>query len=365
MKRKGEFYQQPGFWRFLALAFALPLLLWSRPVPAAKTMEPVAHGAWLYGGHCLRCHGDYQQGRMAEEIDGKKELEAAISGRRCRVNWSRRCGGPFDSKQLRDVVAYMLAWEKSGGALQLPELPPWPSEKEARAEKRREKAAKQEKKEKSRQQAAQDAKGATAITPALRRLMARQPVAHGGWLYTNNCYRCHLTYQQGRMGQGMQPDTVRRFIREGKTSTQMTAFSRMLGGPLKTAEIDDIVRYITAWEEKKEPLAIAGALMIPPAADPGELKPLRLPRFKQVQGNNANGSRLFRRHCMVCHGGRGEGVIGPALAADKLGVRPDLYLKSVVKQGIPGTVMRSWELSRKGPLSARDIEDLVGFLAGW
>jgi mono/diheme cytochrome c family protein len=91
------------------------------------------------------------------------------------------------------------------------------------------------------------------LDPVLEELMEQNSVAHGTWLYIRHCHRCHLGYQKARMGRGVAVDTVRRTIVNGKTSTQMTAFSRMKGGKLSNREIRAVVEYISTWEKFDEP----------------------------------------------------------------------------------------------------------------
>lgn len=201
------------------------------------------------------------------------------------------------------------------------------------------------------------------LTPELRQLVESTPVVMGGWLYTRNCYRCHMSYDKGRMGKGIEPRSIFRFVSEGKTSTQMSAFSRLLGGELKNREITAIVDYIRSWEHAGEPLAIAQELMTPPDLDPAEFVPIQLARFKEITGDKKGGQTLFRVNCATCHGSTGEGYIGSRFDRGFWSNRPDLYIKSVVKKGVPGTVMNSWEKGEKR-LSPKEIDDVVSFAAG-
>jgi mono/diheme cytochrome c family protein len=200
---------------------------------------------------------------------------------------------------------------------------------------------------------------------SLKLLMKNNSVAHGAYLYVQNCYRCHLTYQKARNGRGVATDTLTRTIANGKTSTQMTPFSRMRGGNLKNKEIDDIVAYITAWEKLGSPLALPDGLMKAPEADPAALIPIGLPKFPLIQGDTQQGARLYARYCNRCHGSQGEGYIGPRLSKTWWSLRPDLTVKSFIKQGVPGSVMPAWSQNAGGDLSAKDIEDLVTHVIDW
>lgn len=328
---------------------------------AARTYEgvlqdPVVLGAWLYTGNCLTCHDGYGQDRLAEGYDDRSELIAAIGSGGCRVTWAGNAGGKLGANELAALAAYMLQWEEEDKEPSLPEQPPQPVEPVPELP--------------AKTAGTPDSIPSPAdkddqLAPALARLTAANPVAEGGWLYTRNCYRCHLTYRQARMGKGMDREILRRTISEGKTSTQMKGFSRLLGGELKAGEIRAVVSYITTWEKKGEPLAIATGLMTQPAVDPADFVPVRLPRFQKISGDPALGYMVFLRNCITCHGTLGEGYIGRSLRYNKGVSRPDLFLKSMIKQGIPVTLMRSWANGPGKVLSAKDIDDVVSVLLTW
>lgn len=312
--------------------------------------DPVALGAWLYAGECNRCHSDYQQERLAADYD-EEELVAAIAEEGCHISWSREYGGVLRTREIKALAAFMLEWEKIGSAPQLPELPPWPAMETAEPVKV---TAQKPPPAKKNEQA--------TLSPVLQQLIDSNTVARGGWLYTINCYRCHLGYEKARMGKGMAKENLQRFITEGKTSTQMQPFSKMLGGNLKNSEILSIVSYIITWEKSGESLAIAPALMTPPAFSPADFIPLRLPRFNQVGGDRIAGAQLFKNNCSSCHGAAGQGGIGPSLQNSRWTMRPDLFFKSTVKRGIPSSPMQAWDRGNGGRFGAKDIDDVVSHL---
>lgn len=329
---------------------------------AGRTYEgvlqnPVALGAWLYAGTCLSCHDGYEKDRPAEKYDDHDELVSAIASGGCRVTWARSAGGTLGVNELEALATYMQKWEEGGEEPALPELPPQPvkqapeplsvalnipSPMQIPAVKVKE-----------------------TLNPALSKLVATNTVAAGGWIYTRNCYRCHLSYRQTRQAKGMDKEILQRTISEGKTSTQMKAFSRLLGGDLKSSEIRAIVSYIITWEAKGEDLALAEELMTPPAVDPADFVPVRLPRFQLIAGNPNAGKTVFIKNCIACHGTVGEGYMGRSLQERKWVVRPDLLIKSTIKQGIPGSLMKSWAGGSAGNLSAKDIDDLVALIVTW
>lgn len=72
---------------------------------------------------------------------------------------------------------------------------------------------------------------------------------------------------------------------------------------------------------------------------------------------DAAGERQFRIACAPCHGARGEGGRGPALAVAKLPRAPDnAALASIISTGIPGTQMPSTRMT------AEERQQLVNYI---
>lgn len=320
--------------------------------------DPLALGAWLYHSSCTRCHGSYGSSRLGDGYESGEELLGAISGESCEIDWSRRGGGPFKNQELTGLVSYMLKWESLDAEPDLPELP----ELAVGAVEAVQEADRDQAKEKSSGPEPQED---PVMAGGVAHLLAANTVARGGYLYTRNCYRCHLSYEQARMGKGMSREALQTIIREGKTSTQMKPFSTMLGGNLKSSEIGAVADYIITTEQAGEPLAIEPSLMIPPALDPSDFVPLRLTRFKPVRGDSKKGQEIYTIQCSICHGSRGQGQVGPSLRETKPTLRLDLFLKSVIKRGIDGSIMASFDSARGGPLSAKDIDDLISTIILW
>lgn len=85
-------------------------------------------------------------------------------------------------------------------------------------------------------------------------------------------------------------------------------------------------------------------------------------------GDWARGKRLFASTCAGCHGGKGEGKRGPALAnAGLLHLASDAYLRDTITKGRQGTVMPAFgESSPVYPtLTAADVEAVVAYLRTW
>ncbi len=341
----------------LLLGLAVVYVFWptvsSAQDPEGGLKDPVVLGAWLYEGHCVRCHGPYEAERVGRRMD-KDELTEAIESGGCDVIWSRQYGGPLGNQEIKALVRYILTWEELGGPPDLPELPdqptptptptPTPSDRSPTP--------------------------TPTSTPQLmdertRLIVSKNAVAHGAWLWTQHCYRCHLAYAESRQGRDAREEDLTKIIEEGKVATQMKAFSRQYGGELKRREIDNVVLYILTWERLDAPPALPDGILVPPTPDPADLIPVALPEIPLVKGDVQHGGRLYTLHCRRCHGEPDEGRVSPRLARDWRSVRPDLTVKSTIAQGVPGSPMPAWGQDHGGPLSEQDVNDLVAYVLSW
>jgi cytochrome c oxidase cbb3-type subunit 3 len=74
-----------------------------------------------------------------------------------------------------------------------------------------------------------------------------------------------------------------------------------------------------------------------------------------------DGERLYRDHCMVCHGEEGAGGVGVPLAMPAfLDTVDDDFLFKTIRHGRPGRVMPTFEY-----LSDAQINALVSYIRGW
>jgi mono/diheme cytochrome c family protein len=216
--------------------------------------DPVAMGAWLYQGNCVRCHGDYGSERFASGL-APKELKAKIGGTKssaCSIKWAAAKGGPLVNKQIDAIVAYIGAWEASGAAPELPPLPAYPTATPEPAPTQTVSAAltggAPEPTPAAVALAGANSAGAAPQDAELQAALAQDPIYAGAYLYTQNCYRCHLGYEQARMGSSLTAEVVQNTITQGKAGTSMPAFALTSGGSLKRRDIAAVVAYITAWE---------------------------------------------------------------------------------------------------------------------
>ena len=170
--------------------------------------DPLALGAWLYQSSCTRCHGSYGSSRLGDGYESGEELLGAISGESCEIDWSRRGGGPFKNQELTGLVSYMLKWESLDAEPDLPELPELAVGAVEAC--RRLTAIRQ------REELGPEPQEDPVMAGGVAHLLAANTVARGGYLYTRNCYRCHLSYEQARMGKACPERRCRPLSGRGK-----------------------------------------------------------------------------------------------------------------------------------------------------
>lgn len=340
----------------IILLLGQPTASFGQQAPDDPLQDPLLRGAWLYEGNCIRCHGPYQQERIGRGLDEDAIIDALEGGSGgCSVDWSTKYGGPLRSRDLKALALYMTTWEELGQAPELAELPPQPTPTPAATATP----------VVGDVAAAPIATPTPSLDPAVRIAVEGSDLALGAWLYTQNCYRCHLSYEEGRMARGLAEETVERNIRQGKVGTSMPAFDRRQGGELRFREIQAILGYIQAWEMLGEPPALPEVLFVAPTPDPSQLLTIKPLEVAPLEGDPQRGARLYAQHCTACHGLYGEGGVGSRLAKAWPSVRPDLTIWSTIASGVPGSLMPPWEKQQGGPLAEQEINDMVALILQW
>lgn len=78
------------------------------------------------------------------------------------------------------------------------------------------------------------------------------------------------------------------------------------------------------------------------------------------------GRDLYADNCVACHGVNGEGKVGPVLnSKELLKMTADQTFFSLIRTGVPGTVMPAWGQSFGGPFTDEQTSQLVAFIRAW
>lgn len=171
------------------------LLLGTQPLltdsASAAGGDLLQQGATIYRDFCLRCHGTYISEKPAENYKVEDELIDAVANGGCRVSWGRNFGGKLSPAQLKAVSRYMLHSEETGE-----EVEPLPKQVHAKASQAV--PLKEDNKPKTSRQDAEnlEQENDDQLSEALLHLLDKNQIARGAFLYTANCYRCHLSYER-------------------------------------------------------------------------------------------------------------------------------------------------------------------------
>jgi cbb3-type cytochrome c oxidase subunit III len=192
------------------------------------------------------------------------------------------------------------------------------------------------------------------------RLGQREFAGDGATLYGAFCAACHGPRGEGMRFAGMPPfpaignadflaiasdEFLRRTIEHGRPGRRMPAWGAMEGG-LRPAEIEALIVHLRE---------LAGGV----ACEPDTARP------RWARGDLAEGAQLFAAQCAQCHGDRGQGAEGLALANRALlAEASDTYLFESIRRGRRETTMPAFGSASpvRPALSDREIESLVTFI---
>jgi mono/diheme cytochrome c family protein len=177
--------------------------------------------------------------------------------------------------------------------------------------------------------------------------------ARGRTLYGRYCAACHGLTGKGRIDVvhgGYAPalfnptflaladrDFIAYNIRIGREERNMPAWRTTAG--LSDADILSIALFLES---------------LPKADQPAYAGPFR--------GSSEGGRAAYEVQCAGCHGERGEGGVGPALALPGVQKASDEYLYRTIAVGRPGTAMLPYDLPGGTGLPRERIADVVAYL---
>jgi mono/diheme cytochrome c family protein len=174
----------------------------------------------------------------------------------------------------------------------------------------------------------------------------------GQQLFATNCALCHGDFGEGGPNPARSDDiiapistleylqtrddfTLKTIISQGQPNFGMSPFGSSAGGPLDDDDIDAIVAFMRAWEQN------------PPVDMPPEVI---------VPELSLSGMEIYAGLCAQCHGGKGQGGLGPALNDPQFQADySDQDIFDAINLGHEGTSMIVWgEI-----LNVKQIQQLV------
>ena len=388
----------------VAIALLVGLYWWSEPARMEATAQErrlarAERGSGLYEANCAACHGPNGEGisGLGPTLNARAFLAAAEDTlvfdtiRDGRPNtampaWGQAGGGPFTDEEIRDLTAFLRAWETNAPPAEAPSL--------------------------------------------------QADAAAGAVTFSTVCYVCHGVNGEGteiapalndlqRLAR-FEDDWYRETIREGRPSQGMPTW----GSVLSPQQIDDLVAFLRSWQTSAPSATLpeisgdpirgaaiftatciachgaggAGSDRGPALNDPSVLAGLTdedladiisagilergMPQWGQVlslaeirdlvaylrswgtqaggtpgtPGDLGRGTAVYAANCAVCHGAEGEGSVGPRLNPnDFISTQSEAALLAFIEAGRPGTAMAGYA----GRLSAQELADLIAFLRAW
>lgn len=376
--------KEPVYERFMAVGLVLTVIIFagvsyywygesSRLVEASEsfTDERVQRGGEIYNDQCTACHGVDGEGGSGTALNDRDLLKNTLDDIFFSVirsgvpstempAWSVDYGGPLTDEDIRDVVAFIRAWEPTA-----PEVE------------------------------------AAAYVPDASR---------GALLFATTCTVCH-----GENGSGTEQapaindperlaaldnDWYRATINNGRPAKGMPTW----GTVLSPNQTEDLIALIDAWRQGTQveaefsfydlidsaifsleendnssaELHISRAIAISQGAEAeilrnaimlmdredteGAIATLRALKIIGPINVSVKGSELYAAQCAACHGVQGEGGVGTPLQPNAFvqdASNPDLI--AFLLEGRPGTAMAGFE----GRLSESELSAIISFLREW
>ncbi len=177
-------------------------------------------------------------------------------------------------------------------------------------------------------------------------------LTHGAELYGRMCSVCHGAEGEGYKADNAprlaQPDFqasvsdqyLREVIKNGRTGTTMSAWSKDRGGPLSADDVEQVITFLHTWA-KGPRVAL-------------DERPLT--------GDIARGANTYASSCYACHGTRGVGGPNIHIGEPQLVMNASNgFLRYAIKKGRNGTKMPAFSPT----LSDSDIENVTALLREW
>lgn len=335
------------------------------------TNERVSRGRVVYTEQCVSCHGAQGEGGVGPALNNRATLKNTLDSVFFSVirsgvpstqmpAWSVDFGGPLTDEDVRDVVAFIRAWEPTA-----PEIAP------------------------------------VVFVP---------DAARGALLFSGTCAVCH-----GENGAGtdkapklndvarlnnLDDDWYRGVIRSGRPAKGMPTW----GTVLSPNQVEDLIALIDAWrggalvqpdfsitnllenavfslgqdDPASAALQIERALTVASGAgaevlrnaaaqiasgdNAGALATLTALQEQWPMGDVTAGAAVYSTYCAPCHAAQGEGGIGVALNPNPfIQANTNAQMVEFLLAGRAGTAMAGF----KGRLDEAQLADVVAFMRLW
>ncbi len=334
------------------------------------TAERVQRGRLIYEQQCVNCHGAQGEGGVGPALNNRTLLKNTLDSVFFSVirsgvpntqmpAWSVDYGGPLTDEDVRDLVAFIRAWEPT----------------------------------------------APEVTPVT---FQPDPV-RGALLFANTCAICHGDNGSGGTAprlndperlQALDNDWYRSVIRYGRPAKGMPTWGTILA----PSQIEDLIALIDAWrqgstvqpafnvtdlldsalfalsqEDRDSALlhvnralgVVQGqgadvlrnvVVLLEKDDRAGAQAALQALRQQWPLGDPTAGAAVYSTYCAPCHGVQGEGGIGKPLRDNAfIQGQTNAELVDFLLVGRPGTAMAGF----KGRLNETQLADVIAFLRLW
>lgn len=204
--------------------------------------------------------------------------------------------------------------------------------------------------------------------------LEEEAITRGIDLYAENCVMCHGAGGEGLASmpsldndgvRGTDYETLFKTIERGRYNTIMAAYGVKEGGVFYDAQIESLVTLIFAGDWNVTALRVEELGLTPPEIVVVEVSEEMLAQVQQLANGEvlASGLLIYAENCAACHGANGEGTaLAPVFDPVDLAIRYNADgLTRIIAQGVPGTLMASWNAA----LTGGEIADVVAFIQRW
>jgi len=333
--------------------------------------ERVQRGRRIYTEQCVSCHGADGDGGVGTVLNEKNLLRNTLDDIFFSVirsgvpstqmpAWSVDFGGPLTDEDIKDVVAFIRAWEPTAPEIELVVFEPDSSRGALIFE--------------TTCAVCHGENGSgTEEAPAINDMLRLAAL-------DNDWYRSVIA--NGRPAKGMptwgtvlSPNQIEDLIslvddwREGLEVEAAFSVTDLIGSAIFSLEEDDpesaalhVSRSLSVAQGIGAEVLRNAAAQLLDEDNAGALATLTALQEQWPMGDPIAGEEVYRTSCLPCHGAQGEGGIGPAMQPSPF-VQENINsaLIEFLLEGRTGTAMAGFD----GRLNEEELANLVAFLRTW